>query len=141
MSEPTERPEAEGAEARPTTQNKGKPKDDAYDAARASWDFPHFARGFPRTAELDALVVAFARGDYGTVRERAPELARSSDDEVVKKAAAELAQAIHPDPTAKVLVLFAAALLVFLTAWWVAHDGPGPERSAPQPVPTVERIK
>jgi hypothetical protein len=112
-----------------------------YDTARASWDFPAFAKDFPRQDELDALVVSFARGDYGTVRKAAPKLAASAEDEAVKRAAGELYKATQPDPGARLLVIFAAALLVFLTIWWVGHNGPGPERSAPQPVPTVEHIK
>ena len=59
-----------------------------------------------------------------TVRERAPKLAASSTDEQVKKAATTLRECIEPDPTSKVLFVFAAALLVFLTLWWVSHDGP-----------------
>jgi hypothetical protein len=112
----------------------------AYDKARESWDFPHFAKAFPRNEALDALVVSFAAGNYGAVREGAPALVRAADDDAVKRAAERLLLATKPDPSAKMLVLFAAALLVFLTAWWVMHDGPGPQR-APQPVPTVEYPK
>lgn len=109
------------------------PEDSEYARAKASWGFPAFAKGFPRHDELDALVVAFARGDFATVRARAPKLAASADDEAVKRAAAELRAAIHPDPAAKLLVAFAAALLVFLSVWWVAHDGAEPSSpSAPK---------
>jgi hypothetical protein len=112
----------------------------AYDKARESWDFPHFAKAFPRNDALDALVVSFAAGNYGAVRDGVPKLVGSEEDEAVKRAAEELLAATKPDPSAKMLVLFAATLLVFLTAWWVLHDGPGPQR-APQPVPTVEYPK
>jgi hypothetical protein len=85
---------------------------------------PAFAESFPDHPELRELVDAFARGDYRTVRERAPALAASAVDEDVKRAALLLRERIEPDPTAKILFIVAAVLLVFLTAWWVAHDGP-----------------
>lgn len=91
---------------------------------RASWGVPRFAKDFPREAELDELVAAFARGDYAHVREGAPRLIASTSDEAVKRAARTLRERIEPDPTSKVLFLIAAALLVVLTAWWIAHDGP-----------------
>ncbi|MDF2698408.1 MAG: hypothetical protein K0S65_6792 [Labilithrix sp.] len=97
-----------------------------------SWGFPRFAKDFPRDAELDALVDAFARGDYATVRTGAPKLAAATDDEDVRRAARLLRERIEPDPTSKTLFLVAAALLAFLTAWWVAHDGP--EGTAPPAV-------
>jgi hypothetical protein len=97
---------------------------DPYVAVESSWDYPAFAREFPRTPDLDELVAAFTRGDFRTVRERAPKLAASTTNERVKKAAMLLRERIEPDPTAKFLFVFAAALLVFLTCWWVAHDGP-----------------
>lgn len=98
---------------------------DDYEATRASWDFPAFALDFPRHDELDALVVAFARGDHGAVRAGAPKLAATAEDDAVKRAAEQLRAATQPDPAARLLVLFAAALLIFLAAWWVGHDGPG----------------
>lgn len=112
-----------------------------YDQARAAFGFPRFAEPFPRTPELDALVVAFARGDYATVREGAPKLAASTDDPEVAKAAKLLRARLDADPGAKILFLATAALLAFLTAWWVAHDGPpGGERAKPAP-PAVEYVK
>ena len=111
-------------------------------AAQASWGFPQFARSFPSHPELDALVAAYARGDYATVRERAPALAASADDDAVKRAARTLRERIEPDPTSKTIFLLAAALLVFLTAWWVAHDGPeGNGNPPPAPIaPKVEHV-
>jgi hypothetical protein len=109
--------------------------------APASWGFPGFAKDFPKHPELDALVAAFARGDYAAVREGAPRLAASTDDERVKQAATTLRQRIEPDPTSKMLFLFAAALLAFLTIWWVTHDGPEGAASAPvKVVPKVEHV-
>ena len=102
--------------------------------ASASWGFPRFAKDFPRDPELDALVAAFARGDYAAVREGAPKLASRTTDEAVKRAAQTLRERIEPDPTSKALFLIAAALLLALTAWWVTHDGP--EGNAPAPKAT-----
>jgi hypothetical protein len=102
--------------------------------ASTSWGFPRFAKDFPRHDELDALVAAFARGDYATVRERAPKLASETDDEAVRRAALTLRERIEPDPTSKTLFLIAAALLLCLTAWWVAHDGPPDATPAPAKV-------
>lgn len=92
---------------------------------RASWGFPAFAKEFPRHPELDALVEAFARGDYAKVREEAPRLVgNEAEDDAVRQAARTLRERIEPDPTSKALFVIAAALLVLLSAWWVTHDGP-----------------
>ena len=141
MSDEEAKGAAPDAEAETTRKPKAKPapKADAPAPASASWGFPHFARGFPRHAELDELVAAFARGDYATVREGAPKLAASTDDEDVKRAARLLRERIEPDPSSKTLFLFAAALLVFLTAWWVAHDGP--EGSGAPPVKAAPKVE
>jgi hypothetical protein len=115
-------------------------RDDGREAAKKEWGFPRFAKDFPPDAELDALVVAFTKGDYATVREGAPKLAARTEDEAVKRAAETLRARIEPDPGSRILFAFAAALLVFLTIWWVTHDGP-PEGVAPaKPQPTIERI-
>ncbi|MBX3219652.1 MAG: hypothetical protein KF795_03965 [Labilithrix sp.] len=115
------------------------PKTDA-GADRSSWGFPRFAKDFPHHAELDALVAAFARGDYARVREGAPRLVASTEDEDVKRAATMLRARIEPDPASRALFLFAAALLVFLSAWWVAHDGPEGHAPPPKVAPKVEHI-
>jgi hypothetical protein len=109
----------------------------------ASWGHPAFALGFPRQPELDALVAAFASGDYGTVRTRAPELAANPDvSDEVKRAALLLRARVEPDKTSRMFFALAAALLVFLTLWWVTHDGPEHHAPAPAPVPpTVEFVK
>ncbi len=128
-------------EKKPASQPFREPVSTAYDEARASWGFPKFAADFPRHDELDALVIAFARGEYATVRERAPELAKRIDDEAVKRAARRLAEALEPDPAAKILFFLTAGLLVFLTAWWLMHDHPETKRTTPPPTPTVEIVK
>lgn len=115
---------------------------DAFDKVRSSWGFPSFAKTFPRHPELDDLVGAFARGDYMAIRERAPRLATSDASDEVKRAAEVLRARIEPDPTSRVLFLVAAALLVFLTTWWVMHDGPelGTKPKTPPPPPKVEHV-
>lgn len=118
-----------------------EPEDALERAKRKAWGFPRFAKDFPRDPELDALVVAFANGDYATVRARAPQLAASAKEEEVKRAAETLRARIDPDPGARVLFAITAALLLFLTIWWVTHDGPPPGVSpTAKPPPTVERI-
>lgn len=94
------------------------------ESSAEDWGLPRFAKDFPRNDELDALVAAFARGDYATVREEAPKLAESTSDEAVRRAARLLRERIEPDPTSRLLFLITAGLLIFLTAWWVTHDGP-----------------
>ena len=84
---------------------------------------PSFAREFPRTQELDALVDAFVRGDYRRVRDEAPKLAASSEEPTVKEAARVLRERIEPDPLAKSILAGAAILLAVMTVWWLAHDG------------------
>lgn len=115
--------------------------DDAYEAALKDYGFPRFARGFPRHPELDALVVAFTRGDYARVRSGAEALARAEGtDAEVAKAARTLRSHIEADPTAKLLFVATAALLAFLTVWWVLHDGPSHD-DRPTPPKTIEYVK
>ncbi len=101
------------------------------------WGYPEFARGFPSHSELDALVDAFTRGDYLTVRARAERLAANADVTPAIRAAAALLQArTSPDKAARYFFLFAAALLVFLSGWWITHDGPADD--APPAVKVVK---
>lgn len=106
---------------------------------------PSFAAGFPDDPALDALVRAFAEGDFARIRVEAPKLAESSDDPAVKSAARELRARIEPDRLALVLMGFAGALLVALSAWWVAHGRapitPAPSGPAGTPAATIERIR
>jgi hypothetical protein len=94
---------------------------------------PAFARDFPEDPALGALVAAFARGDFHAVRAGAPKLARETDDEAVKRAALLLVERTKPDPAAKIFFLFAAALLAFLSIYWIArshqpHEAPAGKR-------------
>lgn len=86
---------------------------------------PPFAERYPRSPELDALVLAFEAGDYARVRRGAPELAASSDDEAVRAAARDLRARIEPSPAMGWIIVLTAVLLVALSWWWIAHDGPG----------------
>lgn len=112
-------------------------------APAAEWGYPRFAREFPKHAALDALVAAFSRGDYAAVRRGADALsADASAPDDVRAAARTLVDRTRPDPAAKALFLFAAGLLVFLTVWWIVHDGPPPGRtSAPATTATVEIVR
>lgn len=117
----------------------GAPEADPPAATRQSWGFPAFARSFPRDPELDALVAAFTRGDYAAVREGAPKLASTTRDDEVKRAATLLRDRIEPDRSSMVIFLVTGALLAFLTAWWVAHDGPEGGAPAKKSPPAAER--
>ena len=80
--------------------------------------FPAFARDFPADADLDALVLAFVRGDYGLIREKAPMLIAKTRDPVVRQAAEVVLERTKPDPLASVFYLLTAALVVFLSTYW-----------------------
>ena len=84
-------------------------------------DWPPFARAYPADPALDRLVDAFERGDYAAVRAGAPVLAKTADSDDVRRAAADLRRRVDPDPLAVGLLLAAAALLVFLSAWYWSH--------------------
>ncbi|HEX4448135.1 MAG TPA: hypothetical protein VH044_15405 [Polyangiaceae bacterium] len=88
---------------------------------------PAFARRFPSSPELDALVDAFARGDYAWVRAQAPGLERASADPAVRRAARTLMNRTRPDPAAVVLLAICGLLLVLLAAWAILH-GKAPTR-------------
>jgi hypothetical protein len=105
---------------------------------------PSFAQAFPRVPPLDALVAAFARGDYAHVRAEAPKLAASAEDEAVRAAARTLVERTQPDPVAVRLLVLTAALLVALTAYWIIHGKPPPGNAPtlmPRAAPPVERVR
>jgi hypothetical protein len=85
---------------------------------------PSFARDFPRDPELDALVEAFAKGNYARVREEAPKLAKKAESEEVRRAAKVLRERLEPDPLAKSLLLLTAALLVAISSWYILRPPP-----------------
>ncbi|MCL2822425.1 MAG: hypothetical protein FWD57_00360 [Polyangiaceae bacterium] len=81
-----------------------------------------FTDSFPRDPELNKLVSAFAEGRYDIVRKQAPELAASTTDPHVARAAMELRSRIDADPTAVRLFISAFVLLAMLTAWvYLSH--------------------
>jgi hypothetical protein len=83
---------------------------------------PPFLRRMPRDPDLDRVVAAFERGDYARVRREAPALAERSEDARVRRAALELRRRIDPDPLARIVLLAAVALLLFLVVWtYAAH--------------------
>lgn len=99
------------------------PDEDETDAAEPPDDGrPAFARAWPRTPALDALVDAFVRGDYGHVRTEAPALASRTSDDAEKRAALELRRRIDPDPVSLVLVGVAVALLLVLAFHYLTNN-------------------
>ncbi len=85
---------------------------------------PSFAEEFPQTPDLDAVVDAFARGDYASTRAWAIRLEQSSPDEPVRKAAQLLFDRTRPDPFTVGLLIIAGLLLVTMATWWVVHGRP-----------------
>jgi hypothetical protein len=91
----------------------------------SSFDLPAFARDFPSDARLDALVRAFADGDYARVRRDAPAVAKTADRDDVKLAARALLERTRADPLMVWLLVLTGVLLLTLSAYWWAHNGPG----------------
>jgi hypothetical protein len=75
---------------------------------------PRFLLEFPNDPELQRLSQAFEAGNYQAVRVGASNLARSSEDPVVRAAAQELRRRIDPDPLMKYLLSVAIVLFVFV---------------------------
>ncbi len=98
---------------------------------------PSFANEFPRLPALDALVDAFARGDYARVRAEAPKLAATTDDAAVREAAKTLVDRTKPDRLAVGLLVLTGVLLVAMTGYWIVNGKP-PPGSAPPTKPPVE---
>jgi hypothetical protein len=86
---------------------------------------PSFAKDFPREPTLDALVEAFEAGDFARAREGADKLVREAQDADVRRAAAVLGARTRADPLQTLLLGLSLALLVALSAWWIAHSGRG----------------
>lgn len=110
--------EAESAESKADEEAS----DDKKDEEPAEEEGPLFARTYPKTPEVEALLAAFERGNYARVREEAPQLASRSSDPEVKRAAEDLLRRIEPDPVSKTLLAVAALLLVFFAYWYFGHQ-------------------
>ena len=80
---------------------------------------------------IDALLEAFARGNYAAVRRDGASLAREADDETVRRAAQVIVDRTKPDPLTRTLLALAAVLLVMLSAWWILHGKRRPGSAAP----------
>jgi hypothetical protein len=50
-------------------------------------------------------------------------VAAASDQKDVKRAAEELVARTKADPLATLLLVLTGAILVALSAWWIAHNG------------------
>jgi hypothetical protein len=82
---------------------------------------PPFARGYPRDPALDRLLDAFLKGNHALVFEQAPELARSTHDPEIARAALDLHRRLRPDPLALAMLGGTGALLLLLSLWFYAH--------------------
>jgi len=82
---------------------------------------PPFARKYPRTPEIDALLAAFEAGNYAKVRAEAPKVAEQASDPEVAAAAKDMRRRIEADPLQIYLLVVTAALLAFLTVWFFTH--------------------
>ena len=135
------------AKAEPDDDAKAEPDDDAKadsdggakakpHAAAGEPDVPAFAKGWPNDPALQALLEAFAKGNYAQVRAEAPKLAEQTQDPAVRAAAKDLRRRIDPDPVSSILLLLAVALLVVLASHYLGHrpDKPaGPTNEKPPP--------
>ena len=119
----------------------GTGDDTPRDTRKDDWGFPAFARVFPRDPELDRIVAAFAAGNFRSVRDAAPKLAASTSEEAVRTAALTLLERTRPDPASRVVLLATAALLLVLTAWWIAHDGPPTDAADAASAPAAKGVK
>ena len=90
-------------------------------AARPREGVPSFAQAFPSDPELDALVLAFERGNYARVRREAPRLADRTGSSEVRDSARELLRRLDPDPLAMYLLGTAVALLIVVSYWYLSH--------------------
>lgn len=109
------------------------PADEVSDAPHATTESPHddaaatpprpaFAAGFPQDPRLNALLVAFEKGNFAKVRSEAPRLAEDTDDEAIRAAALELRSRIEPGKVATLLWCIGAMLMVALYGFYLAKQ-------------------
>lgn len=122
--EETEDEKKAGAEAEDEPEGEASKAE----ASKAEDDRPFFARAYPRSPELEPLIVAFDRGNYALVRTDARALADKTSDVAVKAAAEDLLRRTRPDSLSSALVLIALGLLVYLAITYLGHS---PHEAAP----------
>ena len=83
---------------------------------------PAFARAYPETPAVDALLALFERGDYASLRRGAGTLMETGEPDE-RRAAALLLKRTEADPFAKLVLLLTLALLAWVTYHWETHDG------------------
>jgi hypothetical protein len=93
-------------------------------AGLVSDDRTMFYDAFPREPSLDALVLAFKRGNFARVRRDAPRVIKGAAADDVKAAAADLLARTKPDPLSYVFFALTALLLVVLSGYWWSKAGP-----------------
>jgi len=132
---PSDQHDAAAAAAKKEEAEPAAPDDDP--------DRPAFARDWPKSPDLDRLVLAFQRGNYAFVRSEAPRVAQGTANARVRAAANDLRRRIDPDPLAAILMLVAIALLVTLSGYYLSgahkHDETPAPNVKPQPVPVQPR--
>ena len=102
---------------------------------------PNFAKGYPDDPELLSLVESFEAGNYRAVRDGTARLiADSSKDEKLHAAARDLRSHTEPDRLQVWLLVLAAAVVLALSGYEIAHHAQ-PPASSPPPQPTIERIR
>jgi CHASE3 domain sensor protein len=80
---------------------------------------PDFARDYPDDPALEALVVAFARGNYAAVRAGSKKLEGETTDETIRAAARELRARTGADGTMVALFVIASIGLVAVWLYWI----------------------
>jgi hypothetical protein len=78
---------------------------------------PAFLLEYPHDPELERLIEAFEDGNFARIRREAPELARRTHDDAVRRAALELRRRIDPDPLLLTMLTLSIALFAFITLW------------------------
>ncbi len=113
--------DGEASDAGATEASEERDSDPVETTDPSAWVRPGFARTYPADVELDALLQAFDRGDFLTVRERAQALAERTPDDAVRAAALDLRRRLDPSPTALLLIALGMLLLAFLFQHHLRH--------------------
>jgi hypothetical protein len=81
---------------------------------------PPFARDYPKTAEIDALLALFEKGDYGGLRTEAKKLEQHESD-AVRAAARDLVSRTEPDPAMRWVFIAILVMILAVSAYWLAR--------------------